>query len=623
MILGISSNHLRVLVPLKWSLQKGPGRYPYLRSYEQLLEKDGRGVRLKPSKMSSYGAIGVDDDLEPLIETDRRPRAPSTRRRTMSASQALATSPSSFGAGRQPYLFSGGLGLREDSMMSLHSEEDHHREHNNALRYRLLNRLDPGGEHFTMPDHVIPAGLFSILPFEELKDRSGKQGSIVTIFSIWNTMMGTSLLAMPWALQQAGLVGGIVIMLAMAALCFYTALIIIESPAKLPPNLGLDLAAAEFSDVCKYYFGRIGEMTAIVFSAIVLVGGIIVYWVLMSNFLFYTGAVVYEALQPNSTTIPVLENRTFICDVYCPNEALSESIPQWEQQLWDAVEEVSDAAWNFDRFWTLQGTVPIFLAIALFPLMNFKSPTFFTKFNVLGTVSVVFLLVFVFSKFLECGCNMNFTDPHSIHYVNLFNWHFPALSGTLTLSYFIHNAVLTILRNQKYPENNRRDLSIGYTLVAFCYVFIGVTFFAAFPVQRSCISDNFLNNFGAGDILSSAARLFLLFQMVTVLPLLMFLVRSQLSYAVYNVTWPGIWKVIGLNLALIAIAVTFATFYPNVGSILRYVGSVAGLIYVFALPSLVYIKNQKELGTLTNPKRIFHYGIIAIGVLNLLAQFAI
>ena len=67
--------------------------------------------------------------------------------------------------------------------------------------------------------------------------------------------------------------------------------------------------------------------------------------------------------------------------------------------------------------------------------------------------------------------------------------HFPALSGTLTLSYFIHNAVLTILRNQKHPENNARDLSIGYCLVAFCYVFIGFTFFAAFPVQRSCISD--------------------------------------------------------------------------------------------------------------------------------------
>lgn len=80
---------------------------------------------------------------------------------------------------------------------------------------------------------------------------------------------------------------------------------------------------------------------------------------------------------------------------------------------------------------------------------------------------------------------------------------------------------------------------------------------------------NFLNNFGAGDVLSSTARLFLLFQMITVLPLLMFLVRSQLFYAIFGQTWPGAIRVIILNVLLIAVAVGFATFYPNVGSILR------------------------------------------------------
>jgi sodium-coupled neutral amino acid transporter 9 len=82
-----------------------------------------------------------------------------------------------------------------------------------------------------MPDHVyLPSELFSILPFDDFKDSDGKQGSIVTIFSIWNTMMGTSLLAMPWALQQAGLGLGIFLMLFMAAIALYTAYRVIESP---------------------------------------------------------------------------------------------------------------------------------------------------------------------------------------------------------------------------------------------------------------------------------------------------------------------------------------------------------------------------------------------------------
>ena len=31
----------------------------------------------------------------------------------------------------------------------------------------------------------------------------GTQSSLITIMSLWNTMMGTSILSMPWALEQA------------------------------------------------------------------------------------------------------------------------------------------------------------------------------------------------------------------------------------------------------------------------------------------------------------------------------------------------------------------------------------------------------------------------------------
>ena len=76
-------------------------------------------------------------------------------------------------------LFAGGLGLsREGSAVSL---QDENREQNMALRYRLYSRLDPGGRQLLMPAHVFPSEVFSILPFDELKDESGKQNSIVTM----------------------------------------------------------------------------------------------------------------------------------------------------------------------------------------------------------------------------------------------------------------------------------------------------------------------------------------------------------------------------------------------------------------------------------------------------------
>ncbi|KAK6024383.1 transmembrane amino acid transporter protein [Ostertagia ostertagi] len=484
-------------------------------------------------------------------------------------------------------MFTGGLGLsREGSLASLHSEDDY-RDHNMALRYRLYSRLDPGGQQ-----------LFLYLEHND----------------------GDFLASDALGITTAG---------------------------------GIDPIMMEFSDVCRYFLGKGGEYLAVVFSVIVLLGGIMVYWVLMSNFLYYTGAVVYESLQPNSTTIPIMENKTFTCDVYCPME--KSALSYLEKGSEEFFEQWSQPSWDFDSLWQLQfltefvekqdellgctkkkplyflesnilfflGTVPVYLAIITLPLMNFKSPTFFTKFNVLGTISVFYLLIFTGSKLLECGMNMNFGDPNSIHYAAAFSWRFPALTGTLTLSFFIHNAVLTILRNQKNPENNARDLSIGYLLAALCYVFIGFTFYAGFPVQRTCISDNFLNNFGAGDILSSTARLFLLFQMITVLPLLMFLIRSQLFYAFMGKTWPGLVPVILLNCGIICIAVTVAILYPKVGSILRYVGSLSGLIYVFALPCLVYMRKLHMEGRLTPTKQFIHTTIIAIGVLNFISQFVI
>lgn len=38
----------------------------------------------------------------------------------------------------------------------------------------------------------------------------------------------------------------------------------------------------------------------------------------------------------------------------------------------------------FDKLWDLHSTVPIILSVIMFGVLNFKSPTFFTKFNSLG-----------------------------------------------------------------------------------------------------------------------------------------------------------------------------------------------------------------------------------------------
>lgn len=44
--------------------------------------------------------------------------------------------------------------------------------------------------------------------------------------SLWNTMMGTSLLAMPWGVMMAGLLGSCFVFGTMGGIAVYTALLI-------------------------------------------------------------------------------------------------------------------------------------------------------------------------------------------------------------------------------------------------------------------------------------------------------------------------------------------------------------------------------------------------------------
>lgn len=473
-----------------------------------------------------------------------------------------------------------------------------------VTRYRYYGRLDPRSDSsMIMPTHVVPLNFFSVVPFDEL---GPKQGSIVTVFSIWNTMMGTALLSMPWALNQAGLILGLLFILAMGILAFYTAFRVVDATEKCSAA-GQNI---EFADVCRFYFGKWGDRVALWFSLISLIGATIVYWVLMSNFLYFTGTCVYEAIYDSGSPWSVISMNTSMgCDVICATHAPGPSLD-------------SGNSTTFYKVWQLRRTVPWFLVILVFPILNFESPTFFTKFNGLGTVSVFYLLVFVSAKVVQCGVHIDIS-PNNLDGVELFKSTFPSLTGTLALSYFIHNCIVTILKNQKNPKNNVRDLGTAYSLVYVTYTAVALLFYISFPLKKDCIADNFLNNFGPGDLLSAVARIFLLFQMLTVYPLITFLIRIQFFYYVSGKVYPSLTHVISLNFTLILAGILFAMFLPSVGSILRFVGSASGLVYVFTLPCLVHLKRLHAEGRLTWMSASLHGGIIVAGVANLLSQFAL
>jgi hypothetical protein len=129
--------------------------------------------------------------------------------------------------------------------------------------------------------------------------------------------------------------------------------------------------------------------------------------------------------------------------VYCPTGSNTTSL----------LEDTQEDDW-FHKIWALHSTVPLFLVIICGPIIMVRSPTFFAKFNslgkesrfdtmdewiklaryfvnllspYLGTLSVIYITIFVFAKLNKYGWNVSLSDPTSPSYTPLFKSNFPAL----------------------------------------------------------------------------------------------------------------------------------------------------------------------------------------------------
>lgn len=477
------------------------------------------------------------------------------------------------------------------------------------------------------PNHVIPhpEEIYIYSPLGTAFKVSGSDGavknpSIITIFAIWNTMMGTSILSIPWGIKQAGFTLGILILILIGLLMLYCCYIVLKSPKAIPY---VDTSEWEFPDVCRYYFGKFGQWSSLVFSMVSLIGAMVVYWVLMSNFLFNTGQFIYNYVH--HVNVSDSEFGTNGSDrVVCPypnmdpgeNLTLSTLISGGGNQT---------AGDSFEHWWSKTNTIPLYLIILLLPLLCFRSAAFFARFTFLGTISVIYLITLVTIKAVRLGFHLEFHWFDSTQFfVPEFRVLAPQLTGVLTLAFFIHNCIITLMKNNRNQENNVRDLSVAYLLVGVTYLYVGVLIFAAFPsppLSKDCIEPNFLDNFPSSDVMVFVARAFLLFQMITVYPLLGYLVRVQMMGQIFGNHYPSFFHVLALNILIVGSGVLMAKFYPNIGSIIRFSGATCGLALVFVFPALVHMISQKRQGTLSWPSAVFHSFLIVLGVANLLAQF--
>jgi len=130
-------------------------------------------------------------------------------------------------------------------------------------------------------------------------------------------------------------------------------------------------------------------------------------------------------------------------------------------------------------------------AICLFPLIIKKDINFLIKINTLGVYSMILIIGFVFFTFFTSLTDTDYDFQYllnekesKLRHLYLFGNDISKLCGMLSLGFFSHSLILPILKNNRYQENNRRDLFLGYLMVAVTYILMGFAGYIGFSGSK-------------------------------------------------------------------------------------------------------------------------------------------
>eukprot|EP00937_MAST-01D_sp_MAST-1D-sp2_P001179 g1179.t1 len=421
----------------------------------------------------------------------------------------------------------------------------------------------PGSRLSVPPPHVLPSSVYMATwvvvdsagpsggasPRTAARGERPRQSSLATVASIWNTMIGSTLVTLPYGFAQAGMLVGTAVVLLMGSVCCYTCVLVIRHGSKFP----------DFTDFTRHYFGRRGQVLAMVASVLVLTGALVAYHILMA------------------------QNLDLVV-----------------QELADATSPGSAFAANWNMRWAAV------CILAMFPLTIAKDAAQLVKLNSCGVLFCVCVILFiVYHGALELHNGIGSAAaaaaasvpqsvptpaPTPIAYVG--GPSFGVLAGIASLSFFIHNAIHPILRNA-VPERRVRDTCTAYALVGVCYLAVGLLGYVGFGDKP--VTQNFLAAFAEDDWLAFGTRFAMFLQLITVYPLILFIVRTQLFGILLKTQWPGRARVVCLNAGVMALSTLCAALDVPLARVLGLTGAICSFALVYCIPVGAHLKARDTL----------------------------
>ena len=478
--------------------------------------------------------------------------------------------------------------------------------------------------------------------------------AFTTVFSVWNTMIGSSMLSLTWAFGHSGLVGGIAVVFAMLLVMWYSIKMIMwhrdrerfhrpscpcachtesddhsasvnhsEDEAAAPVDEAAQVNEAtsllsepsipkceegeeprkccdcwrserftDFMYVCRDYLGEHGRWAAWAGSVITLTGAILVYDILVTTNLYSLVAGIYHRIS--GTTI---------------SSSSSSSISELDSSISE-----SEADERLAKYWN-PTLAPIYFALVFLPLCCMPRLQTYVRISGVGILGMLYVVGFIIvSSILRWQPATTPRDygikPHATY-----------LAGIMCLAFFVHNFVLQVSALTRRRAAAVRNVTVGFCLGGVSYAAIGAITYAALG---NGVPQDYLQYFAPTDIAAMTAKVALLFQLCTVLPFITALLRTQVFAALFGqklAEHPPLLYTLLFNVLVLTVATLLSIFYPRVGDVIRFTGPTCAVLYVFLLPALVMLAHARRHHALTPLKIALHVLYVLLGVAILVFQF--
>ena len=254
-------------------------------------------------------------------------------------------------------------------------------------------------------------------------------------------MAGTALTVIPWAYQQSGILLGILLTFAAFMFSFYTCLLVMKTA-------GNDV---DYTDTLRKQFGKKGYIVGMVCFIINFSVPIILFFQLLAQDLY--PVILYFICLGGASPRPITHDT------------------DWSQ---------------FSYTYTC-----IIIFVVVFAMVTPKNTSIYNKINSFGVIFICLIIIFTVGVGIYSLTNTEYTFDKAKYddylaqkkiddktpyqsYIALFSTPFAPLMGILAGGFYFHNISLSVIHNARNPENNVRDVFLGYLATFLTYVLCGV-----------------------------------------------------------------------------------------------------------------------------------------------------